>query len=342
MNRKSLISLAVASGLMIAVAWAAAPPGVRWSDAEVEELRTMWIGSLEAPPADLTNRVADDPRAADLGRQLFFDTRLSANGRVACATCHKPDQEFQDGTPLANGIGMTNRRTMPIAGMAYSPFLFWDGRKDSQWAQALGPLESPVEHGGNRDQYAGVVAEHYRPEYEQVFGTMPALSTRDEVTAVFVNIGKAIAAYERRVQYAPSRFDAYVVALTETGRPPDNVLTPDEVAGLKLFTGKANCTPQRAAADEQRIPQHRRTCRADIAVGSRSYRGLRGGGERRIQLPQQVERCARYVQGARVHDCGVARAGARIQGSVAAERRGSGAVHARRSAGIARGRAAAL
>ncbi len=242
MNRKSVVSFAVASGLLIPVAWATAPPSVRWSDAEVEELGTMWIGSLEALPSDPTNRVADDPRAAELGRQLFFDTRLSANGGVACATCHKPEQEFQDGTPLANGVGMTNRRTMPIAGTAYSPFLFWDGRKDSQWAQALGPLESPVEHGGTRDQYAQVIAEHYRATYEQVFGTMTALSTRDEVTAVFVNIGKAIAAYERRVQYGPSRFDAYVVALTETGRPPEHVLTPDEVAGLKLFTGKANCT----------------------------------------------------------------------------------------------------
>jgi cytochrome c peroxidase len=242
MNRKSIVSFAVASGLLIAVAWAAASPSVRWSDAEIEELGTMWIGSLEALPPDPTNRVADDPQAAELGRQLFFDTRLSANGRVACATCHKPEQEFQDGTPLANGVGVTNRRTMPIAGTAYSPFLFWDGRKDSQWAQALGPLESPVEHGGNRDQYARVIAEHYRPQYEQVFGTMPALSTRDEITAVFVNIGKAIAAYERRVQYRPSRFDAYVAGLTETGRPPENILTPDEVAGLKLFTGKANCT----------------------------------------------------------------------------------------------------
>jgi cytochrome c peroxidase len=242
MNRTSVVSFAVAFGLLIAVAWAAAPIGVRWSEAEVEELGTMWIGSLEALPPDPTNRVADDPRAVELGRQLFFDTRLSANGRVACATCHKPEQEFQDGTPLANGVGMTNRRTMPIAGTAYSPFLFWDGRKDSQWAQALGPLESPVEHGGNRDQYARVIVEHYRSEYEQVFGTMPALSTRDEVTAVFVNIGKAIAAFERRVQYRPSRFDAYVEALMDTGRAPENVLTPDEVAGLKLFTGKANCT----------------------------------------------------------------------------------------------------
>jgi cytochrome c peroxidase len=224
------------------VAWAAAAPSGRWSDAQIQELETLWIGALERVPPDPTNRVADDTQAAELGRRLFFDTRLSSNGRVACATCHKPDQEFQDGTPLANGVGVTNRRTMPIAGTAYSPFLFWDGRKDSQWAQALGPLESPVEHGGTREQYAQVIADHYRADYEQIFGRMPVLSTREEATAVFVNIGKAIAAYERRVQYRPSRFDAFVEALTQTGHAPDNVLTSDEVAGLKLFTGKAHCT----------------------------------------------------------------------------------------------------
>ena len=242
MNRKHIISLAVASVMLIAVAWAAAAPSGRWSDAEMQELGTLWIGALEPVPPDPTNRVADDPRAADLGRRLFFDTRLSSNGRVACATCHKPDQEFQDGTPLANGVGVTNRRTMPIAGTAYSPFLFWDGRKDSQWAQALGPLESPVEHGGTREQYAQVIADRYRAEYEEIFGMMPVLSTREGATAVFVNIGKAIAAYERRVEYRPSRFDAYVEALIQTGRARQDVLIPDEVAGLKLFTGKANCT----------------------------------------------------------------------------------------------------
>jgi len=131
---------------------------------------------------------------------------------------------------------------MPIAATAYSPFLFCDGRKDSQWAQALGPLESPVEHGGTREQYARVIAANYREDYEAIFGPMPSLSNRDEVTSVFVNIGKAIAAHERRIQYGPSRFDAYVEALEETGRPPSDVLTEDEVAGLKLFTGKANCT----------------------------------------------------------------------------------------------------
>jgi cytochrome c peroxidase len=108
--------------------------------------------------------------------------------------------------------------------------------------QALGPLESPVEHGGTREQYARLISTSYRAEYEQLFGTLPDLTERDGVTAVFVNIGKSIAAYERRIQYGPSRFDRYVNALVKTGRAPEGVLTADETAGLQLFLGKANCT----------------------------------------------------------------------------------------------------
>jgi len=239
-TNKVLIALALV--LVITMVSAAAPRGDRWTTEEVGLLSSLSLRELGSAPADPTNRVAEDPRAAEFGRQLFFDTRLSANGQVSCATCHIPEKEFQDGIPLAKGVGVTNRRTMPIAGMAHSPFLFWDGRKDSLWAQALGPLESPVEHGGSREQYAKVIATHYRADYEGLFGTMPVLSTRDAATAVFVNIGKAIAAYERTIDYAPSRFDRYADALQDTGRAPEGVLSPDEVAGLRLFIGKASCT----------------------------------------------------------------------------------------------------
>ncbi|CAN5722618.1 cytochrome c peroxidase [soil metagenome] len=251
----------------VAVACAAA--GVRsdhWSEAEVQELESLRIGSLDELPADPTNRYADDERAVALGHRLFFDTRLSSTGTVSCATCHRVEREFQDDVPLGQGVGTTDRRTMPVAGTAYAPFLFWDGRKDSQWSQALGPLESPVEHGGSRAQYAHVVAQHYRAEYEALFGALPDLNgvpaaagpvvdsaaaaawqqmteqQRDAVTAVFVNIGKAIAAYERRIQYGESRFDRYVAELVRTGRAPGGILTPDEVAGMRLFIGRANCT----------------------------------------------------------------------------------------------------
>lgn len=248
--------------------WTVAPLAVcagSWTAGEIDRLAGLSLATLETLPADPTNRVADDPRAAALGERLFFDTRLSSNGRVSCATCHAPEREFQDGLPLGRGIGQTSRRTMPLAATAYSPFLFWDGRKDSLWAQALGPLESPVEHGGTRAQYAHVVAAHYRAEYEPIFGPLPALAgipqtagpvdnpaagaawkslsdaQHDAVTTVFVNIGKAIAAYERRMQYAPSRFDRYLGRLKKTGRAPAGILSEDEVAGLRLFVGKASC-----------------------------------------------------------------------------------------------------
>ncbi len=269
MSRKRIVAvfaLAVVMVLAAALTAVAATRGERWSAEELETLRGLSLSGLEPLPADPTNRVADDPAAVRLGQRLFFDTRLSSNGQVSCATCHMPERELQDGTPLAKGVGTTDRRTMPVAGTAYSPFLFWDGRKDSQWAQALGPLESAVEHGGSRAQYAHVIADHYRTEYEATFGPLPRLNSippaagpvpdpvaraawdamtdeqRIAVTQVYVNIGKAIAAYERRLQFGPSRFDRYVDALTEAGRAPEDLLTRDEVAGLRLFIGKANCT----------------------------------------------------------------------------------------------------
>ncbi|HET6628171.1 MAG TPA: cytochrome c peroxidase [Woeseiaceae bacterium] len=238
----------LAFGLLLASIPASLPAGgENWTAGEIKELAGLSLAALDALPAEPTNRVADDPRAAALGERLFFDTRLSSNGQVSCATCHAPERGFQDGLALGEGVGQTSRRTMPLAAAAYSPFLFWDGRKDSLWAQALGPLESPVEHGGTRAQYAHVIAAHYRAEYEQIFGALPPLAgipeaQREAVTAVFVNIGKAIAAYERGLQYVPSRFDRYVESLKATGRAPAGILSEDEVAGLRLFTGKAGCT----------------------------------------------------------------------------------------------------
>jgi cytochrome c peroxidase len=263
MSRTRVLALGLLLPLVLAGMVAARRPA--WSDAELEQIRSLWIGTLEAAPADASNRYADDVRAAAFGEQLFNDVRLSSNGAVSCATCHVAERDFQDDRALAEGVGRTDRRTMPIAGTQYSPFLFWDGRKDSQWAQALGPLESAVEHGGDRTLYAHVIAAHYRQEYESLFGPLPKLAglphragpvadsaaaaawaaltpqQQEAVTGVFVNLGKAIAAFERRIVPAPAAFDAYVRSLVEGGDDED-ALSADAVAGLRLFTGKAQCS----------------------------------------------------------------------------------------------------
>ena len=263
-----LVAVALAAIVLVpaAATWGATLAGARWSKADRELLRSLSLASLRPLPADASNRFADDTGAARLGHQLFFDTRLSSTGTVSCASCHLPDAGFQDGKPFGEGVGMAARRTMPIAGTAYSPWQFWDGRADSQWAQALGPLESAVEHGGDRTQYAHLMAWKYRETYEAVFGALPDLAglpshagpvadtaraaawmrippvRRDEISRVYANIGKAIAAYERGIGFAPSRFDRYVDAVL-AGRPhsPESAFTRDEEEGLRLFIGKASC-----------------------------------------------------------------------------------------------------
>ena len=258
-----LLSLVGANGHVLA--------GKQWSDAELALLKMQWIGSLPELPADPGNRYADNPAAASFGHRLFFDTRFSANGKVSCAICHIPQNAFTDGRATARGIGDTSRSTPTIIGVAHSPWFFWDGRSDSQWSQALGPMENTVEHGGNRVQYARILFDdpQYRAIYENLFGSLPDLddkkrfppdaspvgngkslrqwqsmtaADRDAVNRVYANMGKAIAAYERRLMPGPSRFDRYAEALLD-GRikETEKHLSRQEVAGLKLFIGKARC-----------------------------------------------------------------------------------------------------
>jgi len=250
---------------------AAHPAGPHdWSEAEKEILRSLWIGSLPELPADRSNRYSADPGAAELGERFFFDSRFSADGTVSCATCHRADMQFTDSLPLAHGMGKTGRRSMPIIGAAYQGWFFWDGRADSLWAQALAPPESPLEHGISRTRCAQIIGAHYREEYEEVFGPFPEFTEeeypaiarpepgdpaayeawqrmppekRDEVNRVFVNMGKAIAAYGRLIVPGASRFDRYVEAvLRGDAERASELYGPAEAAGLRLFIGKARCT----------------------------------------------------------------------------------------------------
>ena len=265
--KATLLATAMLAPAAVLFGFSSGGGGGRWSARERTVLRSLTLAALGPLPADPSNRYADDTLAAALGHRLFFDTRLSSTGTVACATCHLPQQGFQDSRALAQGVGTTARRTMPVAGTAHSAWQFWDGRADSQWGQALAPLESAVEHGGDRTQYAHLIAAAYRAEYETVFGPLPELAglprqagpvadtaraaawrhvpapRQEQVTRVYANIGKAIAAYERRIGFAPSRFDRYVDAEL-AGRPhtTESAFTRDEEAGLRIFIGKGSCT----------------------------------------------------------------------------------------------------
>lgn len=217
-----------------------------WTPDELATLRTLWIGSLPPPPPDPGDRVADDRRAADFGHRLFFDTRLSANGKVACASCHQPALAFTDGRRTSEGVGKMTRNAPTVIGAAWSPWLFWDGRKDSSWSQALAPLESPIEHGMTRAGVIAVLREDadYRGRYTALFGALPAAVDADGVTRAFANLGKAIEAYERKLRPGPSRFDRYVAAVLNGVEPsPADRLTVEESEGLHVFIdpNRGNC-----------------------------------------------------------------------------------------------------
>ncbi|MER9747478.1 cytochrome c peroxidase [Mesorhizobium sp. M0140] len=237
-----------------------------FTDAEKKTIASLALSALPPLKPDTTNRFADVPAAAALGSTLFFDQGMSGDGSISCSTCHKIDRQFQDDLPQAVGVGRTSRRTMPLAGVARDPWFFWDGRRDSLWAQALTPLENPLEQAGNRTAYAHYIKARFGERYERIFGPLPDLSgmpsnasplgndaekaawnamsgaQRSAIDGVFANIGKAIAAFERSIEPAPTRFDRFALDLVTGAEPKGHaVFSKQEILGLKLFIGKANC-----------------------------------------------------------------------------------------------------
>ena len=237
-----------------------------WSDTELTTMKSLWISSLPPLPIDPSNRVANDPRAVKLGHALFFETQLSVDGGIACASCHRPDLGFADNNVLAEGEGTATRNVPSIVGAAYNRLQYWDGRVDSLWAQALSPLETAKEHGTNRLHVLNVIATRYRLQYEAIFGPLPATILEQqpleamesssvqtvwqgytaaqqlEINTAFANVGKAIAAYETQLKPGSSRFDVYASTIFDNGDPNGLLtLTPIETAGLALFMGKAGC-----------------------------------------------------------------------------------------------------
>jgi cytochrome c peroxidase len=237
MKAPPLCTILAALAVCAAIPAHAQPPP-EWTAAELEILRSLTLSSLPKLPADPSNKYSDDPRAADFGHRLFFDTRLSSNGKVACTTCHLPQRDFTDGRAVAVGVGTTARNAPTIVGAAYNTWFFWDGRKDSQWSQALASLENPLEHNMPRARVVETIRDNsdLSRDYVAIFGPLPAAGDRHGINRAFANVGKAIAAYERRIMPGPAKLDRYADAIL-SGRKPDPAddLTLDERQGLHVF-----------------------------------------------------------------------------------------------------------
>ena len=235
---------------------------------EIQMLRTMW--PLPDVTADPTNRYADDPWAIQLGQYLFFDEGLSSTEDVSCATCHDPSQGWSDGLKLSEGISEVERHSMQLFNTANNRWFFWDGRCDTQWCQALQPLEDRTEMGSNRLAVGHYVAndEALSDAYRQTFGELPDMSSwpsdgrpvpnepdhpdtvawmtmtpeaQTEANLLFANVGKAIAAFERKIVSRDSAYDRFAETLLVDGEMTEDHMSASAIRGLQLFIGDAQC-----------------------------------------------------------------------------------------------------
>lgn len=164
-----------------------------------------------------------------LGKQLYFDKRLSADDTISCASCHDPKKGWSNGERFATGVGgkKGGRSAPTVLNSAYSPLQFWDGRAKTLEDQALGPIANPIEMNMEIDKVVAKLngIKGYKEEFQKIFGT--------DVTQE--GIAKALAAFERTILSGDAPYDRFKAG-------DKAALSEGAQKGMKLFFGKANCS----------------------------------------------------------------------------------------------------
>ena len=188
---------------------------------------------LGLPPIPIPPDNPPTEETIALGRRLYYDPGLSADGTVSCATCHAPDLSFRDGKALSNGVAgqLGSRRAPTVVNAAYNTLQFWDGRAPSLEKQAEGPLTNPVEMANTLEGVVNYVQSD--PKYRALFAR--AWGTK-EITIDLVT--RSIGSFERTVVIGNSPFDRFYY------RGDKKALSPAAQRGLKLFLNqkKGNCS----------------------------------------------------------------------------------------------------
>jgi cytochrome c peroxidase len=163
-----------------------------------------------------------------LGKQLYFDGRLSKNNAISCAFCHNPMTGFADPNQTSVGVGgqRGGRQSPTVYNTAFNLFQFWDGRAGSLEEQAIGPIHNPVEMAETHDNVVPKIGKikGYQELFQKVFGTGVSLQ----------GIAEAIAAFERTIISTNSSFDKFVL-----GDP--QAMGEDAQRGMAVFKGKGRC-----------------------------------------------------------------------------------------------------
>jgi len=209
------------------------PPGFELTDANRCELRTLYqnyeslrYAGVGGPKTGLpAARDGFSPQQIDLGRYLFFDPLLSADGTLSCASCHHPELGFSDGRTRSVGIGGAEvRRAAPsLWNVAFLRSFFWDGRASSLEQQMQGPLYDPQEMGTNPAQLLAAIGgdANYRRLFRDAWPGSEGPPTVDMIYT-------AIAAFQTTLISLNSRYDQYAHGYHDA-------LTDDEKAGMNVF-----------------------------------------------------------------------------------------------------------
>jgi len=257
MRLRSLAALLILSDVLaVVVAPAAAQdagigPPAELAPGQAPPLLTP--GPLAAPrssdqvgfPAALTASVIPPssplaPTTVALGEKLFFESRLSGDGTVACATCHDPARAFTDGRPLSVGIqGRVGQRNSPtVLNALYNKTQFWDGRVNTLEQQAALPIINPFEMGSGSlsDAVSRISSDNdYQAQFMQAFGR--GVNAQDML--------RAIAAYERTLASFDAPFDHFIAGEA-------SAISESAKRGWELFNAKARCNLCHALTDNQR------------------------------------------------------------------------------------------
>lgn len=187
-------------------------------------ISSSFIGNLPEP-ADNSTTV----EGVALGRRLFYETLLSGDNTMSCASCHIQQDAFSDINQFSTGITgeMGDRQAMAVINLAWDDKFFWDGRAHSLEDQALGPVANPIELNAKWTDVMEKLQDH--DEYPDLF--LAAFETC-EIDSTLV--AKAIAQFERTLVSFNSRYDKYFFL-------QEDVLTESELAGFELFMGDAEC-----------------------------------------------------------------------------------------------------
>ena len=208
---------------------------------EAEIARILQHGPWPVAPApDPSNRVSGRPEAIAFGKTLFFEPRLSRDGKSSCATCHQPELHFTDGRKRGEGSVELDRNTPGLFNVRLNRWFGWDGAADSLWSQSLRPIVDKREMAASTTHVGALVRDDPRlaEGFRKAFGAPPP-GDDDMVT---VNAGKALAAFQETLMSGRTPFDDFRDAL-ERGDTQSAKLYPQAAQrGLKIFVGKGNCS----------------------------------------------------------------------------------------------------